>query len=118
MEGQNYFTLKEVKLHNHCPECFSNEGLEITFRQRFVETPFYKAITDDTRHDIYCNTCDTPIYPIQWTDDLEQVIAYQKRAATPKNPSFKLTRLSWGMISALVAIALGIGLFLGGLISI
>ena len=118
MEGENYFTLKEVKLNNNCPECYSSDGLEITFKQKFVETPFFKAITEDTRHEMHCHTCHTDIYPIRWTDDIEQVVAYQERAASPKPSSFKLTPLSWGLIAVLVAVAVGVGLILGGVISI
>ena len=40
-----FFTLKEVELNNNCPECYSREGLQLTFKQRFVENFFYKAIT-------------------------------------------------------------------------
>ena len=40
MEG-SYFTVKEVDLNNHCPECYSNEGLQLTFKQKFVENAFY-----------------------------------------------------------------------------
>ena len=44
--AKKFFTLKEVKLNNNCPECYSNNGLQLTFKQQFVENAFYKAITE------------------------------------------------------------------------
>lgn len=93
-----YFTLKEVKLNNNCPECFSREGLQLTFKQKIVENVFYKAITLETKHSLYCNVCGNDIFPVSWTDDIEQVFAYQQRAATPKPKSIKLKKLAWILI--------------------
>jgi hypothetical protein len=95
MKTQHYFTLKEVQLHNNCPECYSNDGLELTFKQRFVENLFYKAITQDTVYEMHCNTCETDIFPVRWTDDIEQVVAYQNRALRPKPKSLKLKKGGW-----------------------
>lgn len=105
MISKQYFTLKEVQLNNNCPECYSNEGLELTFKQRFVETMFYKAISEDTIKEMHCNTCHTDIFPVRWTNDIEQVVAYQQRAVQPKSPSLKLRKLAWIFIAiALVAL--------------
>ena len=34
MDAQ-YITIKTVKLNNNCPECYSKDGLELTFKQKF-----------------------------------------------------------------------------------
>ncbi|MCB0444404.1 MAG: hypothetical protein KDC68_01845 [Gelidibacter sp.] len=94
-----FFTLKEVALHNNCPECFSREGLQLTFKQRFVENNFYKAISSDTVPSLICNVCHTEIFPARWTDAIDSVYDYHKKAATPKPTSFKLKKLSWILIA-------------------
>lgn len=105
MEDKN-FTISTHKLSNHCPECYSGDGMLLTFRQGFKETPFYKAITKAISFDIHCQTCDSKIYPIRWTDDLEQVVAYHQRGLKPKPPSLKLKKLTWVLlIIAIILIA-------------
>lgn len=110
MENQ-FFTLKEVYLNNHCPECYSREGLQLTFKQKFIETKLYKAITSQTNCLLNCNTCDTTIFPVRWTDDIEQVVQYHTRAIKPKSNSVKLKKVTWLLIGLVVAIVLGIILF-------
>ncbi|MEM5563666.1 hypothetical protein WNY78_01050 [Psychroserpens sp. AS72] len=116
MKQQNYFTLKEVKLNNNCPECYSNNGLELTFKQRFVENAFYKAITEDTIYEMYCKTCDTAIFPGRWTDEIDRVVAYQKRAATPKPKSLKLKKLAWIIVIVDVVLLVVVLLFAFGVL--
>jgi len=104
---QNKFILiKEVDLKNNCPECYSNEGLNLSFKQRFIETKFYKSITSEVKHDIKCKTCNTNIYPVQWTEDIERVVAYQKKAFTPKKASRYLKKLSRIIIGVIVALVI------------
>ncbi len=40
---EKLLTIKRVSLNNNCPECYSTEGLELTFRQKLLETPFIKS---------------------------------------------------------------------------
>ncbi|WP_298900734.1 hypothetical protein [uncultured Psychroserpens sp.] len=117
MKAQQYFTLKEVQLNNNCPECYSNEGLQLTFKQRFVENAFYKAITGETIHEMYCNTCNTNIFPVRWTNDIEQVVAYQERAIKAKPQSTKLKKLAWILIIADALLILIVVLFVTGVLS-
>ena len=116
MNSKQYFTLKEVQLNNNCPECYSSEGLELTFKQRFVETVFYKAISEDTIEEMHCNTCNTDIFPVRWTNDIEQVVAYQQRAVQPKSKSFKLKKLAWIFIAIDFVILVVILLFVLGIL--
>nr|WP_321232513.1 hypothetical protein [uncultured Psychroserpens sp.] len=117
MKQQQYFTLKDVQLNNNCPECYSNEGLELIFKQRFVENAFYKAITQETIHEMRCNTCNTDIFPVRWTDDIEQVVAYQERAVTPKAKSLKLKKLAWLFIIVDAILLIVVILFATGVLS-
>lgn len=101
-----FFTLREVELNNNCPECYSREGLQLTFKQRFIENPFYKAISKETTHSLFCQKCQTMIFPARWDDDIDRVFEYQQRASPPKPTSFKLKTLSWVLIGMMVAIAI------------
>lgn len=118
MKTSQYFTLKEVKLNNNCPECYSNSGLVLTFKQRFVENPFYKAVTHDLINEMHCSVCDTAIFPVRWTNDIERVVEYQYRAATPKPKSIKLKQLAWFLIALDLLIIVTVVLLLTGVISL
>ncbi|RAJ14966.1 hypothetical protein [Olleya aquimaris] len=102
--SEKLITIKSVNLNNHCPECFSKTGLQITFKQRFVETAFYKSITKDVDTEMHCTVCNTKIYPSQWTDDIERVYDYQMKAFQPKKASKKYKGLFWIILVATVAI--------------
>lgn len=101
---EQLITVKEVFLNNNCPECFSKESLQLTFKQKFIDTKFYKSITKDVFTDMHCNICETPIYPQRWTEDIERVYDYQNKAFIPKDSSIKLKQLSWGLIGLAAAI--------------
>jgi hypothetical protein len=101
-----YIIIKEVALNNNCPECYSTDGLWLTFKQKFVETKFYKSITSEIKHDIECKTCNSIIYPVQWTDEIERVFEYQKKAFTSKKSSIYLKKLSWILIGIIIAVVI------------
>lgn len=109
---EKFFTVKEVTLNNHCPECYSSDGLELTFKQKFVENAFYRAIAKDVKHNLVCHTCKTEIYPVRWTDDLERVFEYQERALVPKSATFKLKQLSWILLITAVVIVIVLNVWL------
>ena len=114
MKTKQFFTLKEVKLKNNCPECYSNEGLKLTFKQKIVDTLFYKTITEHTTLAMHCTVCNTDIFPVRWTNEIEQVVAYQQRAIKPKAKSLKLKRLAWILIMIITAIIIGAILYASG----
>lgn len=99
---EKFITIKEVALINNCPECYNTNGLQLTFKQKFVETKFYKSITKETSHQLECNTCHTSIYPVRWTDDIERVFIYHQKAFTPKTASTKLKKPAWLLIIGLI----------------
>lgn len=106
--NEKFITVKEVSLKNNCPECYSTEGLTLTFKQKFKESRFYKSITADIVEELVCSKCDTTIYPVSWTDDIERVYDYQKKALIPKPKTIKLKRLGFIIFIALDLIALAI----------
>lgn len=102
--SEKLITIKEFALNNNCPECYSNNGLHLTFRQKFVENKFYKSITDDVTHEIVCKTCNTPIYPVRWGNDIERVFEYHQKALEPKKTTLKLKKLAWIIILAILVL--------------
>ncbi len=92
---RNLITVKEVNLNNNCPECYSTDGLKLTFKQKFIENRFYKSITKDIIETLACTKCETTIYPVRWTDAIEGVYNYQRKALTPKKVTLKLKPLAW-----------------------
>ncbi|WP_299398489.1 hypothetical protein [uncultured Gelidibacter sp.] len=112
---EKFFTLREVELNNNCPECYSRDGLQLTFKQRFIENSFYRAISKETAHSLFCKVCETPIFPARWTDDIERVFEYQQRASSPKPTSFKLKTMSWVLILALAILLIVVTLFFLGI---
>lgn len=111
-----FFTLRAVELNNNCPECYSREGLQLTFKQRFIENHFYKAISSETSHSLFCEVCKTMIFPARWDDDIDRVFEYQQRASPPKPRSFKLKKLSWIMIGSFITLAVGSAALLWGVL--
>lgn len=104
--------IKEVPLNNNCPECYSAKGLHLLFKQKVVETAFYKAMTSEIHHEMNCKTCETSIYPEQWTDDIDRVVDYQKKVFQPKTPFRKIKQMTWALIAGgLSIIGIGVSLF-------
>ncbi len=105
----SYILVKTESLNNNCPECFSTEGLQLSFNQQFVETRFYKTLTNSITYELKCSVCNTDIFPVRWTDGIDRVVNYKKKAFTAKPKSFKLKRLAWVLFISLdVLIVLGI----------
>jgi hypothetical protein len=91
----SFITIKEVPISNNCPECFNNTGLKIIYKQKFIETKYYKSITDTISRDIICDNCHTTIYPVRWTEDIERVVEYQNKALSPKKASTFFKKRTW-----------------------
>lgn len=104
MKTEKLITIKDNALNNHCPECFS-KTLHVVFKQKFVETNLYRSVTNETVAELHCKTCNSTIYPVRWTDDIERVFDYHQRAFTPKKASLKLKRHAWMLIVIFLAIA-------------
>ncbi len=98
--------IKTAQLHNHCPECYSTEGLELSFSQRFKENSFYKTLTNQITTDLYCTKCESQIFPVNWTEDIERVVDYHSKAFQPREKTFKLKPLAWIILIAIDLIIL------------
>ncbi|MBF8148855.1 hypothetical protein ITJ86_03040 [Winogradskyella sp. F6397] len=116
MDSSRFFTLKEARIGNNCPECYSNDSLEITFKQKLIETKLYKAITDETNCQLRCLNCEVQIFPIRWTDDIERVVDYHNRGLKMKQKSTKLKPMAWALLISSVVVLLVIVLFALGIL--
>ncbi|MCB4806926.1 hypothetical protein LG651_01600 [Tamlana sp. 62-3] len=109
---ETFITLSEIALKNNCPVCFNNEGLRLTFKQKIIETSFYKNATTNVSNTLSCNKCESTIYPVQWTEDIERVFDYHKKLNTPekvlnyKNPF-------WITLAFIIITAIAIGVYFG-----
>jgi hypothetical protein len=118
MSASRFFTLKEARLGNNCPECYSNDSLELTFKQKLSETKFYKAITEDTTCELQCLNCEEKIFPIRWTDEIERVVDYHKRGLKTKPKSIKLKPMSWALVTIIIMVIIVTSLFAAGIITV
>ena len=103
---ERLITIKEVKLNNNCPECYNTNGLHLTFKQKFKENHLYRSITSETTQEIECKTCNTMIYPVMWTEDIERVFNYQKKAFVPKKATTQLKKRAWLLIGLFLALVI------------
>ncbi|WP_310991424.1 hypothetical protein [Aequorivita marina] len=78
--------LHRARLHNNCPTCFGTDGLEFTFTQDEKETAFFHKPEKKIIEKLYCHKCNSPIFPVNWTEDIERVYDYNRKIAeTNKN---------------------------------
>ncbi|MDD7884586.1 hypothetical protein [Flavivirga sp. 57AJ16] len=106
--SEKLVTIKEVVLKNNCPECYNNEGLRLIFKQKIIDTKLYRSTTSQMSHEIACKTCHNIIYPVKWTDDIERVFEYQKKAFVPQKSSIYLKKTSWIAIILAIIIAIAV----------
>ncbi|QLE00737.1 hypothetical protein HX109_03855 [Galbibacter sp. BG1] len=104
--------IKQAALTNNCPECFSNEGLLLTFYQKHIENAWYKNATKDISDTIVCKNCKTDIYPVRWTDDIERVREFYLKTVDSPKTFFKLTQLSIFVMIGIVVTAIAIFIFM------
>ncbi|MCZ6593548.1 MAG: hypothetical protein O6943_01370 [Bacteroidetes bacterium] len=90
--------LHKAQANNNCPECYSTEGLEFIFSQEEVQNKLYSKANKEVIETLHCHTCDQDIYPVKWTEDIEQVYDYHRKLAKPKNSGIKLKPLAYLLI--------------------
>jgi hypothetical protein len=106
--------IKEADLTNNCPECF-NQGLKLSFFQKHSYGKLIHKTTNEITSDLACKKCETKIYPVAWTPDIERVFEYYQKMAVPQKKSLKFTSLFYILALILITIvAAGIYLFLEG----
>lgn len=101
--------ISKADLTNNCPECF-NQELTLTFYQKHAYTKLYHKITTEVTQDITCKKCNSTIYPINWTNDIERVFEYYKKALTPEKKSLKFTPVFYGFLLFII-ILIGIVIY-------
>lgn len=91
----NRRVFKEATLSSNCPECFANNSLRFTVFQKEVETMWYYHLTRELSEDMVCKKCQTPIYPIRYTDNIEQIKAFYLKTMGVPPKKFRLKALSY-----------------------
>lgn len=99
-------TIQTTILQCNCPECYSNSGLELSFKQEWKDTFWVKKATDVMREEIYCKHCEFPIYPVKWTEDIERLYEYNLKRAE-KETFFKVKSQTY-MIGAIAVAVVAI----------
>ncbi|NKI31544.1 hypothetical protein [Croceivirga thetidis] len=92
MAKERLIVIKQADITNNCPECF-NQELELTFSQRHTYNAFYHKTTEEISHEIKCKKCESIIYPVKWTDDIERVFDYYNKLVEPDKKSVRFTTL-------------------------
>ena len=99
-------TLHTAPLHNHCPECYSNEGLELVFTQETISKNWFTKKYGPVESKLSCHTCNNVIYPVTWDDAIERAFEYQQKRVQPQKEGRQFT--SWAYVLLLLSVA-GIG---------
>ncbi|GAA4116025.1 hypothetical protein GCM10022393_16460 [Aquimarina addita] len=86
-----YILLKEAILTNNCPECYSKDGLTLSFKQEKLHSKLMTKTKREIIEHMNCKTCETTIFPGRWTDDIERTYAYHKKTIAPEPSSIKFT---------------------------
>ncbi len=100
-----YIILKEAALNNNCPECYSTNGMILSFKQKKQRSKLLVKTKGNVIESINCNTCENQIYPGQWTQDIERVYEYHKKTITSIPSSIRFTKLFYFLFLVLVLVA-------------
>lgn len=106
MVKEKKVVIKEATITNNCPKCFNRE-LKLTFYQRHTYGRFFDRTTKDISHEIKCTKCNSLIYPVDWTEDIERVYQYYQKMATADKASIRFTTLFYILALILIAIIAG-----------
>ncbi|WP_299158485.1 hypothetical protein [uncultured Eudoraea sp.] len=104
MAKEKLVVIKEADITNNCPECF-NQDMKITFYQKHLFGRLYHKITSKVSHQIKCNTCESIIYPVNWTEDIERIFEYYQKMVNPEKATTKFTAMFYLIILLPIVIA-------------
>ncbi|MBT8297552.1 MAG: hypothetical protein HKP42_04870 [Maribacter sp.] len=110
MAKERFEVIKKADITNNCPECF-NQDMKITFQQKHKYGRLYDQTTSEVTHKIKCNKCESIIYPVNWTDDIERSFNYYQKMVSPKKASIRFTSLFYILIIAIIVLT-GVGIYL------
>ncbi len=112
MSKEKQLIIKEADITNNCPECF-NQELSLTFYQKHTFNPLFHRTTGEVTHEIKCKTCNSTIYPVNWTEDIERVFDYYNKLVQADRPSVRFTTLFFILIIILLClVAAGVYFYL------
>ncbi len=115
MTKEKLIVIQEAALTNNCPECF-NQDLTLTFFQKHKYGRLFHRTTGEVTHQMQCNKCDSIIYPVNWTDDIERSFEYYQKMVKPNRASIRFTTLFFVLLLLLISLmAAGVYLYLEGL---
>lgn len=97
----------QASLRNNCPQCFSTAGLSLEFYQQWIENIWVKHTSRTVKEVLHCEHCDTEIYPVHWTDDIERVYQYHVKLAQ-KPSQFILKKASWLLLIAILLLLISL----------
>jgi hypothetical protein len=101
MTREKLVVIKEADITNNCPECY-NQDLKISFYQKHIYGRFFNRATSEVSHKIKCNKCDSLIYPVNWTEDIERTFEYYTKMVLPKKTSIKFNPLFFIVLASLI----------------
>jgi len=112
-----YTLLKKTSLNNNCPECYSKEGLTLSFKQKKTHSKFMTKTKGDIVKHMNCTKCETTIFPGRWTEDIERIYTYHKKTIYPEPVSIRFTKLFYVIFSLILfLITGGISLYASGIL--
>ncbi|MDX1463190.1 MAG: hypothetical protein R3359_09045 [Marinirhabdus sp.] len=97
-------TIHTARLNNNCPTCYKKDGLEFTFTQEKTSTNFYEKAGKSVDSSLYCHSCNSAIFPVNWTEDIERVYEYHYKMAQPMSTSTKIKPLGYLLIIIPIAL--------------
>ena len=116
MAKEKQLVIQEADITNNCPECY-NQELKLTFYQKHTYGAFYHRTTNEVTHEIKCKKCNSIIYPVNWTPDIERVYDYYNKLVAPDRASVRFTMLSFIILALMLClVAAAIYFFLQGAI--
>lgn len=103
MAKEKKLVIKEADITNNCPECF-NQELKLTFYQKHTYGAFYHRTTNEVTHEIKCKKCNSIIYPVNWTPDIERVFDYYNKLVSPDRASVRFTMLFFIILALMLCL--------------
>ena len=104
MTKEKLVPIQESELTNNCPECF-NQDITLTFYQKHKYGKLYHSTTSEVTHELRCNKCNSIIYPVNWTEDIERSFEYYRKTVQPGKSSIRFTTLFFIMLLVMICIA-------------
>jgi len=101
MPTEELVIIKEASLTNNCPECF-NQDMTLSFYQKHLLSKFYNRTTSEISHAITCNKCNSKVYPVLWTEDIERSFEYFQKMVSPEPTSLKFTKFFYLILVSVV----------------